>query len=794
MKTKKDSFISSFAVLNTNPPTVNTSSNKTKHSLSLLHTSVASTNSNFDSLINLLNEKELLAFSSESDLGSSSVNNPVLVPTSNRQNTSPQHLSQKETLAPDISKTKRSEVLEKPPVIESTTLQPDSVIYNQHLFNGQNPVMKMPPSPQPLDIQSSSLQSLKGFPASATTSPLPKAESMSINSSDHQSHTSNHIASTGIIENGNSDDIYSSSNSSDSNESSGNSNSRINTNNPHSYSKSPLPNNQNTKLNQTKLNNGAQTTATGLGTPPPTPPTHHFQDVSKSATKARLRGDSISRSNPAPTIVTPAAPQGDTRRNHQYSPFTHKPSASFSGTFSASVNEPSNPSVSKRSRASSMTMPPPPTHLKFQRKSVLNDRNSKDNNYSSQSLSASPCNSKSSKKITSSVSLPSTSIKSFSSASTNSSSTTNAIQSDRARLKNNDTDFVFPGKDKSKSRFDAFESLLDEPLTTWEFAEAFGNDADLYTKYKSDRAEQKKKMELEARKHDRQCQPTNKSTAFNSADQHHSRPIHFFKGSESPKTLDQDSESFPTTSSITFDEITPSADPLPSYDITGEKFNTTSNSKPKKASQLLPPFPDNSLRKKGSKDLNILKKSLQTETNNPFSSKNTLNCGTLSAEPSEDTTCGEVQSRNQILDNNRLEQERQKMKSQLTQEDKYTNVYFGRAITSLSPTQFHRNVKNTHYYNNDFGSEGMDSDGINFCIGSNGRRDINVNNSSSAEITLDTGLGGFNEDNKPKKDNLKDLENVPCEPFPLVPGSEGKFNNIFFFQNTNGTTCKTLGF
>lgn len=232
-----------------------------------------------------MNEKELLAFSSESDLGSSSVNNPVLVPTSNHRNTSPQHLSQKETLVSDISKTKRSEALEKLPVTESTTLQPNSIIYNQHYSNGQTPVMKMPPSPQPLDIQSSSLQSLKGFPASATTSPLPKAESMSFNSSDHQSHTSNHIASKGIIENGNSDDIYSSINRSDSNESSGNNNSRINTNNPHSHSKSPLSNNRTIKPNQTKLNNSAQTTATGLGTPPPTPPTHRFQDVSKSSTK-----------------------------------------------------------------------------------------------------------------------------------------------------------------------------------------------------------------------------------------------------------------------------------------------------------------------------------------------------------------------------------------------------------------------------------------------------------------------------------------------------------------------------
>lgn len=91
----------------------------------------------------------------------------------------------------------------------------------------------------------------------------------------------------------------------------------------------------------------------------------------------------------------------------------------------------------------------------------------------------------------------------------------------------------------------------------------------------------KRKMELEARKHDRQCQPTNKSTAFNSADQHHSRSIHFSKGFESPKTLDQDSESFSTTLSTTFDEIAPSADLLPSYSMNGEKFNTTSNSKPK---------------------------------------------------------------------------------------------------------------------------------------------------------------------------------------------------------------------
>lgn len=47
-------------------------------------------------------------------------------------------------------------------------------------------------------------------------------------------------------------------------------------------------------------------------------------------------------------------------------------------------------------------------------------------------------------------------------------------------------------------------------------------------------------------------------------------------------------------------------------------------------------------------------------------------------------------------------------------------------------------------------------------------------------ITLDTGLGGFNDHNRPKWDNLKDLENVPCEPFPLVPGSEGTHGKCVF--------------
>lgn len=84
------------------------------------------------------------------------------------------------------------------------------------------------------------------------------------------------------------------------------------------------------------------------------------------------------------------------------------------------------------------------------------------------------------------------------------------------------------------------------------------------------------------------------------------------------------------------------------------------------------------------------------------------------------------------------------------------------------------------YYSNNKSSTNFD-DQAEFSIGSNNIDNININGSLNshspkfAQVTLDTGLGGFTDSNRPKRDNLKDLENVPCEPFPLVPGSEGTF-------------------
>lgn len=495
-----------------------------------------------------------------------------------------------------------------------------------------------------------------------------------------------------------------------------------------------------------------------LDTPPLTPPTQYQPGSSKISKAARTRRNSVCYSESDSTLINPIDIQCNASEKYSKlisnslddsasisTTYGHKTSSSFSGIASKSATTSTSSSNVKRSRSMSMQLPPPPLCLITQQNMISKDKATENNGNSSISTL------KSFDFVFNTNDLTDNEIKSISSTDslryplTQSVSPINVQNPNQTELEEQiTTDLkVKPISAENCSRGSSSES-------TQNFNKPFSSNKDSrHFKDIDFRIQQNTYKQVDLNEHGKKpyCSNSKELSSIKDDDSFLEARHLDFETDYRPQELSPLAVLSTTSTTITTATGTLT---LSNKDRTRLKY--VLNPDTKSTFKLLPPFSENSSSLSPSED--------QKSTTLTKSSKATFQKLQSSAKK-------DIEDNNLSMDI--FNRERFADSESLKQASDY------HSIEDTRP----KNLPNENINIDEISQNKHILDDIERPSSSNQVK--KVNNSTLLEtMSLSTSLERSPQ-NRHNYDNLQDLKDVPCEPFPLIPGSERKFLFSFIF-------------